>query len=795
MGVMDLVRHLRTWGPAQLARLLETRPDLLPASDRGLDALARKAGTATSLGRALVTADVGMLVVAEALVAIHPATIDEVDDLLGTADPLGVLDAIERLHDRGVVMIDDGVVHPVGALADLLHRPLGLGPSFVELADQLSPDCLRSLAADTLAEGGQRSTTIRAVARRLREPATVERLLDGAPTGTTDLLDHLTTSRSPAISLPTAFTYRDPSPTDPLGWLLMRGLVVPVSERGAELPRELVIATHPAGLAPGAVLRPIEPELVPGLGAEVVSGQAADRANRTLDGMENLLRLAARGEISVRRAGGVGPRELSRLGRVTGLERDEVTRLLELASAARLIAIEGIRLDATELADRWWSLERRRRYLALVRAWSGSDHFLSRGLAGDQTGDDRAAGPTALGTSEPVAAASAARALALDALASVEPGAAWDPDQLAASVVWQAPNLWGPGHPGHQPPPEDLMAWTVAEAELLGLAAGGAPSPVLRALRSGDEAALDVAVAAAVADDQETLVLQPDLTALALGPLAPSVARPLADMTDRTADGDDRAPGFRFTEASVRRAYDAGWTAETITAFLAGHALAGIPQPLQYLLDDVARRHGSVRILAASSVVVTDDDVGAVEIASNRRLAALGLRLVAPTVLTSTADPITALEALRGAGFLPVLGDDAIRVDRDRGCGPGHGGGSAPAPVDTPADWTGPSLPAGPFPDEVADAVAALLSEDPGSPTVAATGSAADTDRGSQPSLTSLWGRPVRLRAGGQPTGARPRELTGIIVGLGPAVSILTAAGVIEVPTDSVSAVDRLDRI
>ncbi|MEM9562904.1 MAG: helicase-associated domain-containing protein [Actinomycetota bacterium] len=773
---MDLARHLRSWSASELGRLLELRPDLLPATDRGIDAVARKAGTTTSLGRALVAADVGMLVVAEALVAVEPATVDELDELLGTGDPLAVVDAVERLRHRGLVLVEGGVVRAVGALPDLLHRPLGLGPSFAELADHLPSGALERLASDTRAEGGRRSPTIRAVARRLRDPAVIHDLLADAPAGVVDLLDELTARRSPAVPLDPGHSYRSLDLDDPLGWLLHRGFVVAVSDRGAELVREVAVAAHPSGLAPGAALRPIGVDAGPGIDPALTAGRAADRANRTLDGAEGLLRSAARGEISVRRAGGVGPRELKRLARSAGLDETEVVRLLELLLAARLITVDRSTVRASELADRWWRLSRPRRYLALVRAWVGADHFLSRGLEPDA---DEGGGVAALGASEPVAATAAARATTLDTLAEVPSGQSWEADQVAAAIVWQAPNLWGPG----QPPPEQLVGWTIAEAALLGLVADEAPTPLLRALRSGDEGDLGVAAAAAVTDDQTTIVLQGDLTALTLGPLAPAVADPLAQMTDREPGGDGHATAFRFSEASVRRAYDAGWTAETITAFLGEHALAGIPQPLDYLLADVARRYGTVTVLAAASVVVTDDDVGAVEIASHRRAGALGLRLIAPTVLLSPLDPVTVTEGLRAAGFLPVLRGETVEVGRADGT---SWPGDDDRPIgDLPADWTGPPLPLTPFPDEVADAVSALLDEGTDDRT---TADAADGTVAAD--LARAWGRPARLVV---TAASGPPELSGTIVGVGPVVSVLTPAGVVELPAASVRSVERLD--
>ena len=570
MGAMSFVEDLSSWSAEDLSYLMERRPDLLPASDRGLAAVAKKAATAMSLGRVLVSADVGMLVVAEAIVAKHPATVDELDELLGTGDSTAVLDSVDRLRRCGVVVVDrpsgagQAVIKPVGSLRDLLHRPLGLGPSFVELADNLPSETIDRLAKAVRAKGNsketRRSPTIRAIAHRLTDPAMVEKIMVDAPPEARDLLEELVAHRSPAIPLPTGYPYRSLDPGDPLAWLMDAGLVISVTDSGAELPRELVMAGMPTGLAPEAVLRSIDVRPVQGLSADVVSGATADQANRLLDGTETVLRMVGNGEVSIRKAGGVGPREIKRLARACRLEPLDVARILELAAIARLIRVDGANLATTELASRWWSLARRRRYLVLVRAWLGADHFLSRGLV-EGVSPDRMA---ALGDVEPVAAASAGRAVALATMCRLEDGAAFQPEQLAAAVVWQGPNLWGAG----EPPPEVLVQWTIEEAELLGLVSSNVPGPTVRALIASDETALDQAVQAAMTEDQEKLVLQSDMTAVAFGPLAPSITKSLAEMTERDELANDgRTPAFRFTETSIRNAFDRGWDTESITGF------------------------------------------------------------------------------------------------------------------------------------------------------------------------------------------------------------------------------------
>ncbi|ORT58803.1 helicase-associated domain-containing protein [Streptomyces sp. CB03238] len=148
------------------------------------------------------------------------------------------------------------------------------------------------------------------------------------------------------------------------------------------------------------------------------------------------------------------------------------------------------------------------------------------------------------------------------------------------------------------------------------------------------------------------VLLQADLTAVAPGPLK----RPLADMLAVVADVESKggATVYRFTPGSVRRALDAGQAAADLHAFLAAHSRTPVPQPLAYLIDDVARRHGHLRVGAASAYVRCDDDAVLGEILADKRSASLRLRRLAPTVLAAQADPATLLEGLRSMGFAPA---------------------------------------------------------------------------------------------------------------------------------------------
>ncbi|GAA3254753.1 helicase-associated domain-containing protein [Streptomyces labedae] len=237
-----------------------------------------------------------------------------------------------------------------------------------------------------------------------------------------------------------------------------------------------------------------------------------------------------------------------------------------------------------------------------------------------------------------------------------------------------------------------LARWTLAEAEMLGVTGRGALSSHGRALigappapRRADtrteprgpgdklpvhhrqtplppalspaEQATAAAAAARLLDPLlpeplDHVLLQADLTAVAPGPLE----RPLADVLGVLADVESKggATVYRFTPASVRRALDAGQSAADLHAFLAAHSRTPVPQPLAYLIDDVARRHGHLRVGAASSYVRCDDDAVLNEILADKRAAGLGLRRLAPTVLAARTDPAALLEGLRAMGFAPA---------------------------------------------------------------------------------------------------------------------------------------------
>ena len=78
-----------------------------------------------------------------------------------------------------------------------------------------------------------------------------------------------------------------------------------------------------------------------------------------------------------------------------------------------------------------------------------------------------------------------------------------------------------------------------------------------------------------------------------------------------------------------------------------------LPQPLEYLITDTARKHGQLRVGAIHSYLRCEDPSTLTEILADKRID-LGLRQIAPNVLVSDFDLDEVLNVLRTNGYLPA---------------------------------------------------------------------------------------------------------------------------------------------
>ena len=114
---------------------------------------------------------------------------------------------------------------------------------------------------------------------------------------------------------------------------------------------------------------------------------------------------------------------------------------------------------------------------------------------------------------------------------------------------------------------------------------------------------------------------------------------------------------YRLSEASIRLALDTGRTAADLHAFFTRYSKTPVPQGLTYMIDDVARRHGQLRVGMAASFVRCEDAALLAQAITAPAADQLEMRLLAPTVAVSQAPISEVLAGLRDAGFAPAAED------------------------------------------------------------------------------------------------------------------------------------------
>lgn len=604
----------------RLIRLLELRPDLAQPPPGSIAALAARAQARQSVRAATDELDFLRLAVLDALLVLHADTA-----------PVPVAKLLALIGDRAP---ESDVV---AALDDLKERALAWGDAEVRVAADAAAGLPWHAGQAILEDEPHTREQLVALLDELDDSAlgVLEKLLEGSPLGRTR-------DAAPGAA-----------PDRPVPQLLAKGLLRRVDAETVILPRQVGHVLR--GEDPGPVqLTAPDPVAVTTTAADA-DAAAAGGVIDLLRELEALLQTLGAAPVAELRSGGLGIRDVRRLAKVTGIDEARLGLVLELAAAAGLVASgtpdpppddgEGPFWAPTVAADRFAETSTAERWHLLASTWLE----LPRRPALIGTHDPTAKPYGALSDSIYSTAAPLDRRLLLNMLAELPPGAGVDETSASAALVWRRPRWAKRLQPG---PVADLLD----EAHFLGLVGRGAISTPGRALLDqGERDAVLDAMNRALPPPIDHFLVQADLTVVVPGPLERQLAEELSAVA--TVESAGAAMVYRVTEQSIRHALDIGKTADELHGLFTTYSKTPVPQALTYLIDDVARRHGQLRIGMAASFIRCEDPTLLAQAVATPAAEQLGLRVLASTVAISQAPIAEVLAALRNAGFAPAAED------------------------------------------------------------------------------------------------------------------------------------------
>lgn len=594
MEIRSFADYLRGLDDAALISIFSHRPDLVTPVPPDIASLAVRASSAPSLARAVDALNKWQLQVLEVCAILdEPFSEKEVVALTEKS----ALFVIPGLVERGLLYTDkDGLRTPTSLKEVLGNEIAALGPA--------------SMAKLKLKK------------------------LDDAPAASKKVLDAM-------VWGPPRGTIGDiKKPGAGVQWLLEEGFLVPFNQQTVVLPKEVAIFLR--GNQVHKELLTTQPD-VTGVQRDSRNVQLAAIANIAtfLRWTEEILNFWAQEPASALRSGGLGVRDLKEISLHLGVDEVCAAFIVEISYLSGLLTIDpDDRILPTHQFDIWLMQDAATRWQTLITAWYSTSRM--SGLVGKEGSKNVAP----LGPELDRSTAASTRRLILELLRD-NPGIAADFDALMAAAQWLSPSRRSGGLQ------RDYVAWTLREAEWLGLTGQGVLSTYgAEFLAGADSISINTDLPKAV----DHILIQSDNTAIAPGPLEHEVAQEIALIADVESRGG--ATVFRFSEASIRRGLDHGRTGEEITEFLSKTSKTPLPQPLEYLIADVAKKHGKLRVGNTASFIRCEDSTLITQILGDKRLEVLGLRKIAPEVLICVHEAAEAMTILRGCGYLPA-GEDA----------------------------------------------------------------------------------------------------------------------------------------
>ena len=590
MEMRSFSDYLRSVDDAALLDLFTARPDLVTPVPPDIASLAVRACSAPSLARAIDSLNQWQFQVLEAAASLNEPFLEKSVVTLTDKEAKTVLEHLVRI---GLVYpSDDGMRLPT-QLRDVIGiEPAGLGPASLA---KLKLSDLEDAPAD---------------AKKV-----LERLVWGPPRGSVGDI-------------------KNPGPG--VNWLLEKKFLVPLDQRTVVLPREVAIAMRGGKIHKERFIT--QPELIGAKRDErQINLAAIANVSTVLRWVEELLNFWADEPADALRAGGLGVRDLKIISTHLGVDESCTAFVAELAYLASLISIDADdRILPSNKFDIWLMQTPADRWQMLASQW-----LITSRVSG-LVGRVEAKNVAALGPELDRVNAARVRALTLELLRENQ-GIAPDWNSFKEVLSWRAPVR------RNSSLQEELAEWTLREAEWLGITGQGAISKFGAQFLNGDDLS---SINEDLPKTVDHILIQSDNTAIAPGPLEHEISQALAMMAEIESRGG--ATVYRFTESTIRRALDHGKTGDEIKTFLIKTSKTPMPQPLEYLIADVAKKHGKLRVGNTSSFIRCEDTALISQIMKDKKLEILALRRIAPEVAICDVDATDAMRLLRECGYLPA---------------------------------------------------------------------------------------------------------------------------------------------
>ena len=591
MEMRSFSDYLRSIDDSAFLQLFTARPDLVIPVPPDIASLSVRACSAPSLARAIDSLNQWQFQVLEAASALTEPF--SIKSLVALTHK-SATSALEHLIAIGLIYPSNDGMRLPSQLRDVIgNEPAGLGPMSMA---KLKLSDLENAPAD---------------AKKV-----LDRLVWGPPRGSVGDI-------------------KNPGPG--VAWLLERKFLVPLDQRTVILPREVGLhlrggKTHKEMFITAPTLTGVKRD------ERQVNLAAIANISTVLRWVEELLNFWAEEPADALRAGGLGVRDLKIIATHLGLDESCTAFVTELAYLASLISFDASdRIMPSNKFDIWLMQTPTDRWQAIASAW-----LITSRVSG-LVGRAEAKNVAALGPELDRVNAARVRALTLSILNQNE-ALAPDSKSFNELLAWRAPVR------RNSSLQEELATWTLREAEWLGITGQGAISKYGRLFLNGEDLEL---INSDLPKTVDHILIQSDNTAIAPGPLEHEISQALAIMAEIESRGG--ATVYRFSEATIRRALDHGKTGDEIKAFLIKTSKTPMPQPLEYLISDVAKKHGKLRVGNTSSFIRCEDTSLIAQIMLDKKLEVLSLRRIAPEVVICDHDAADLMRVLRESGYLPAV--------------------------------------------------------------------------------------------------------------------------------------------